>query len=432
MSRGLFFLTTRAAALGTLLWLVPATLQGVQRFPQPQFDTGHVVPVSGHPAVWQVLPPWADALVFAAVLLLAAWLVLRRRSPRGILLLAVLSLVWFGFIRHGCICPVGATQNVAMMACGAGGLPWLVGFLFAAPLVMALFFGRIFCAAVCPLGAMQEVGIVRPQRVPRTLDAVLRIVPLVVLAAGVLFAATDAWFPICETDPLVGFFRRSAPLHMLLAGVAVVLLGTVIARPYCRYFCPYGVLLGWCAQVAWKHTDITPDVCVNCRLCEQVCPVDAIQAPRAPGAEGRSSRARRRLLGMLLLAPLLVAGGALAGKLAAPVLARLHPAVMQQEHLVAMAADPKASYLDALAFRAQGGDPRQLAADVRTIESRFVFGASLAGALIVWILAARLIALSRLPVRERYLIDRSRCVCCGRCYNACPQQHEWLKRKGSA
>ena len=417
------------ALVSLVFLLAPAPLHAVQRFPQPQFDTGHVVPVATHQAVFQVLPPWADALVIMAMLLLTAWAVLRRRSGRMIMALALLSLVWFGFIRHGCICPVGATQNVAMMACGVGGMPWLVGFLFAAPLVTALFFGRVFCSAVCPLGAMQEVAMVRPLRVPRVLDAVLRLVPLGVLAAAVLFAANEAGFPVCATDPFVGFFRRAAPLPMLLVGVAVLLLGTVIARPYCRYYCPYGVLLGWCSRFTWRHAGITPDVCIKCRLCERVCPVDAIQAPRAPGVERNAPAARRRLLVLLLLAPVLVAGGALAGRLAAPSLAAFHPAVQQQMHLATMAVHSGESYLDAEAFRAQGGDPRQLAADVAVVQSRFAFGASLAGALLALVLAWRLIALARLPVREFYTIDRGRCVSCGRCFKVCPRHQVWLKAR---
>ncbi len=409
-----------------VLFLAPAA-QAVQRFPQPQFDTGHVVPVAGHPAVLQLVPAWADATILATVLLLTTWAVLRRRSGRLIMALALVSLAWFGFARHGCICPVGSTQNISMTAFGLGGLPWLVGFLFAAPLLAALFFGRVFCAAVCPLGAMQEVSMVRPLRVPRVLDAVLRLMPLATLALAVLFAANDAGFPICATDPFVGFFRRSAPLPMLLSGVAVLLLGTVVARPYCRYYCPYGVLLGWCSQVAWKHTTITPDTCIKCRLCERICPVDAIQAPRAPGVARQAPVAQRRLLALLLLAPVLVAGGAMAGRTAAPALALVHPAVRQQAHLAGMAKDPEKTYLDAEAFRTLGGDARQLAVDVVAVESRFRFGASLAGAWLGLVLAWRLISLARLPTRESFEIDHSRCVSCGRCFKVCPRQQVWLK-----
>jgi ferredoxin len=426
--------TRRPAAAARFLCALAAVflapvVQAAPRFPQPQFETGHVVPVAGHPAVLQLLPPWADAVILAGVLLLAAWGILRRRSGRLVMGLALVSLAWFGFIRHGCICPVGATQNVAMTAFGAGGLPWLVAFLFGAPLVAAICFGRVFCSALCPLGAVQEVSIVRPLRVPRALDAVLRLMPLGLLAVAVLFAANDAGFPICATDPFVGLFRRSAPLPMLLAGAGVLLLGTVIARPYCRYFCPYGVLLGWCSRFAWKHATITPDECIRCKLCAQACPVDAIQPPRAPEAARHAPAARRQLLLLLLLAPVLVAAGGIAGRLAAPALAAFHPTVQQQVHVAAMAADPDERFLDAEAFRALGGDLRQLAVDAAMVRSRMVFGASLAGALLGLVLAWRLLALARLPVREFYTIDRSRCVSCTRCFAACPRHQAWRKRQ---
>jgi ferredoxin len=401
----------------------------MQRFPQPQFETGYVVPTAQNPAVFAWLPPWLEALLLAAVLLLAAWLVLKRRSRPAVVLLALLCLAWYGFVRHGCICPVGATQNVAAATAAGGGLPWLAGFLFAAPLLAALLFGRVFCASVCPLGALQDLTVVRPVRVPRPLDAVLRLGPPLVLALAVLFAACGAGFPVCRADPFVGFFRRFAPVPMLAAGVAVVLLGTVLARPYCRWFCPYGLLLGWCARLAWRHAAITPDECIRCRLCGEACPFDAIREPRAPAPAGQAAAARRRLLLTMLLVPALLAAGALAGRLAAPRLALLHPDVACEAHLAEMAADPQARYLDAEAFRSLGRDPVRLAAQARAVRARFVFGAGLAGGLLGLLAGVRLVLLARQPVRDVYTIERSRCVGCGRCFAVCPRHQVWAQRR---
>jgi ferredoxin len=402
----------------------------VQHYAPPQFDeTHHELPVAGHPAVLQLLPDWADAAILLAMLLLAAWAVLARRSRRLTLALALLALLWFGFARHGCICPVGSTQNMVAAVFSDGDLPWIVGFLFATPLIVTLFFGRVFCAAVCPLGALQDLAVAKPLRMPRALDAVLRLIPLGVLALAVVMAANDAGFPVCRTDPFVGFFRRSAPVAMLLVGGVVVLLGLVIARPYCRYYCPYGVLLGWFSKLSWRHATITPDECIKCRLCAEACPFDAIQAPRAAAPGRETPKARRALLLFLLLAPLLVGVGALSGHAIAPALASYHPDVMTQEHLARLTNHPGERYLDVDAFRTLGGDERQLTADVVAVRARFDFFTTLAGSLLGLAWALRMIMLARQPRRDAYTIDRSRCFSCGRCFAVCPRDHAWRKRK---
>ncbi len=190
------------------------------------------------------------------------------------------SLAYFGFFRQGCVCPVGALQNVAM-ALGQHqyALPLVVGIFFLLPLLFALFFGRVFCAAVCPLGAIQSVVLLKPKRVPA----------LAGVSAGAA-ALSAIWAPPCSSPPPAAIFSSvvsipSSPSSALTAagllifGSAILVLGTVVARPYCRFLCPYGALLRLLSPLAKWRVSTTPDQCIQCRLCEEACPFGAIRKP---------------------------------------------------------------------------------------------------------------------------------------------------------
>lgn len=391
------------------------------RFPRPQFDSGHTVPQATHPAYEALVPAWADVLILVAALGISVWLVRRVRSRRWILAFSMVCLAWFGFVRHGCICPVGSVQNVAVAAWTGGGLPWFVAALFALPLLTALLFGRVFCAAVCPLGALQDLFVVKPQRVPRALDAVLRLVPLAVLSVGLVYAVNGAGYLVCRTDPFVGLFRRSAPLPMLLTGMAVLLVGLVVARPYCRYFCPYGVLLEGCSRLAWKRVEVTGADCINCRLCVGTCPVDAIAAPRPELSDAARVRQFRRFVVILALVPVLVAGCAGAGWLSGAFVAKAHPSVALVARLGSAAAADEDLYPEIEAFKRTGKSREWAEARAAETVERFRKGCAGAGLFIGVVIALRLLGLARLQRRSLHQADRLRCVACGRCFAACPK-----------
>jgi polyferredoxin len=400
--------------------LLPLGAMANSRFPRPQFDSGHTVPQATHPAYEALVPAWADVVILALALGVSVWLVRRVRSRRWILAFSILCLAWFGFVRHGCICPVGSVQNVAVAAWNGGGLPWFVAAIFALPLLTALLFGRVFCAAVCPLGAIQDLFIVKPQRMPEALDAVLRLVPLAVLSVGLVYAVNGAGYLICRTDPFVGLFRRSAPLPMLLTGMAVLLVGLVVARPYCRYFCPYGVLLEGCSRLAWKRVEVTGQECINCRLCVGTCPVDAITAPRAEPSEADRVRQFRRFVVILALTPVLIAGCAGAGWLSGAFVAKAHPEVSLVSRLDSITAEDEDLYPEIEAFKRAGNSREWAEARADAVVGCFRKGCLGAGAFIGVVIALRLLGLARLQRRSLHQADRLRCVACGRCFAACP------------
>ena len=274
-----------------------ATPEPIQRFPKPDFESGYERPILQTPDARALALEYVDVIVLITALSLASYFALKKRSRRHIFVLMLFSLIYFGFWRKGCVCSIGSVQNVVYaLFSNSYAIPLTVVLFFVFPLLFALFYGRTFCAAVCPLGAAQDVVVLKPIALPAWLNSTLNIFPYIYLSLSVLFAATGAGFLICRYDPFIGFFRFGASFNMILFGTFMLLLGTVVARPYCRFLCPYGVLLNWMSRLSKKHLTITPSECINCRLCEASCPFDAINKPSEAKAYQNKEKSRKHLV----------------------------------------------------------------------------------------------------------------------------------------
>jgi NAD-dependent dihydropyrimidine dehydrogenase PreA subunit len=420
-------LSSRVAPWITLGCLASSvTAQEKPRYPPPELGPDYVEPVTLFPALRELLPPLADVGVLVFAIVLASYLAHRRRSRTGLLLLTIASLIWFGFVREGCVCPVGSLQNVAEAIADSTApiLPATILF-FVVPLFAALLTGRTFCAAVCPLGAIQEVVLLRPTRVPAWLAAGLGILPRVYLALAVLYAVTGSAYVICRYDPFVGLFRMGATANMLVVGGCLVFISVFIGRPYCRFLCPYGVLLGWASKISRRGITISPDACAKCRLCEATCPYDAITEPNEATVAANRFRGRGALIAMLALAPIIILGVGWSGARLGPDLARGNARVALAEQIAAEEAGVVRETTDASdVFRASSETIESLYADADAHRADFVLGGWLGGGFVGLLIALKLIALSVRRTRREYEADSQDCLACGRCFDWCPVEQE--------
>ena len=277
---------TAVSAVILMVGLLAAAngLWAQERFPPPDFESAYQMPVMDQPAPDSSWEGVSAVIALAVALVLAAVITHRLRSRRAMAVLSVASLVYFGFIRQGCICPVGSTQHVALsLFDGAYVVPLTVALFFALPLGFALFQGRVFCAGVCPLGAAQDVVLIKPVKVPGWLAQALGLLPYLYLGLAMLAVANGSGFLICRYDPFVAFFRRSGTMGMLATGGVIIALSTFVGRPYCRFLCPYAVLLRLCSRWTRRRVSTTPDECVVGGLCETSCPFGAIHPPTPQG-----------------------------------------------------------------------------------------------------------------------------------------------------
>lgn len=401
----------------------------LDRFPAPEFETAYQIPETQHPGTRAHLLEYMDIVVLCACLFMSAFFALKKRSRHGIYLLTLFSVFYFGFYRKGCVCSVGSIQNLTMSFFQADCfLPLTVLLFFSIPLFFALFYGRVFCAGVCPLGALQELFIFKPFKLPATLILLLGMLPFIYLGLAVLFSATGAGFIICQYDPFVGFFRLSGPYPIMVFGISLLILGIFIARPYCRFLCPYGVLLGIFSFFSKNHISITPRTCIQCKLCENSCPNDAILYPAPKAFNLNKHKEIRKMFFLMLLVPVFIFISGFCTSYLAGFLSKKHRIIrLAEQILTEQQGLTDFTTLDSDAFREQGMTKKTLFDEALRIKQKFNTGTWLLGFFLGIVFSWKIIILMLRKNRVDYEPDRFHCLSCGRCMEFCPVEKEILK-----
>jgi polyferredoxin len=152
--------------------------------------------------------------------------------------------------------------------------------------VVALLFGSIFCGYICPFGTFQEwLGKLGrrlfPKRfnriVPKKLDNVLRYLRYALLVIVIYQTAQTAQLIFQNIDPyyaLFNFFTGEVAVTAYIVLGVVALLSLIVERPWCKYLCPYGALLGLFNPIRIFKLRRNTDSCISCRKCDNACPMN--------------------------------------------------------------------------------------------------------------------------------------------------------------
>ncbi len=151
---------------------------------------------------------------------------------------------------------------------------------------LTLLFGPVFCGWICPFGTVEEfIGKIGRKIFKKrynhfihpVIDKPLRYLRYIILMLVVVNTAISGKLLFSNFDPYFALFNiwSSEVTRLSLLVLGLTLIGSLfVERPWCKYLCPYGALLGifnFFRIVKLKRNEKT---CINCKKCDQVCPMN--------------------------------------------------------------------------------------------------------------------------------------------------------------
>lgn len=151
---------------------------------------------------------------------------------------------------------------------------------------LAVLFGPLFCGWVCPMGTVQEwVGKLGRRLfkrrynhfIPQRIDKPLRYLRYGMLAWVIYMTAATGKLVFSDIDPyfaLFNFWTSEVAVGGLLVLGATLLASLFVERPWCKYACPYGAVLGLTNLIRPFSIRRVESSCKSCAICSRECPMN--------------------------------------------------------------------------------------------------------------------------------------------------------------
>lgn len=158
--------------------------------------------------------------------------------------------------------------------------------IFILILILSVVFGPVVCSYICPLGSIQEwIGKLGKKifkkryntYIPLKLDRLLRYLRYVVLIFVVYLTSQSLKLIFLEVDPyfaLFNFWSDEVTVGGLIVLGIIVISSLFIERPWCKYACPFGALVGLTNFISIFKIRRNPSSCISCNKCSMECPMN--------------------------------------------------------------------------------------------------------------------------------------------------------------
>jgi NAD-dependent dihydropyrimidine dehydrogenase PreA subunit len=197
------------------------------------------------------------------------------------------GIILFGIVLGSDPSPMGTVKDAIALLAKSGAIFPPRAIALAIFLILVFLANKFICSWGCQFGTLQDFifrlnrdsndrkGVLKQFKPPFIVTNTARIVFIGMFTLTAFLWATDLVEPV---DP----FRIFAPAKIAWAGglliAAIAMASLFIYRPWCHFFCPFG-LIGWLVEKkSLFKIKVNYDTCIACEACAKACPSTVMNA----------------------------------------------------------------------------------------------------------------------------------------------------------